>query len=38
MAVSSEILGVQEQNLNCANVHFGVSMHLNCAHQCAQLR
>ena len=32
MAVSNEISGVQEQNIECASVQFDLSVHFKCAH------
>ena len=33
MAVSNEISGVQEQNIECASVQFDLSVHFKCAHK-----
>ena len=33
MAVSNEISGVQEQNIECASVQFYLSVHFKCAHK-----
>ena len=37
MAVSNEILGVQEQNIECPNVQFYLSVHFKCAHKLLNL-
>ena len=37
MAVSNEISGVQEQNIECASVQFDLSVHFKCAHKILNL-
>ena len=37
MAVSNEISGVQEQNIECASVQFYLSVHFKCAHKILNL-
>ena len=37
MAVSNEILGVQEPNIECASVRFYLSVHFKCAHKILNL-
>ena len=37
MAVSNEISGVQEQNIECASVQFYLSAHFKCAHKLLNL-
>ena len=37
MAVSNEISGVQEQNIECASVQFHLSVHFKCAHKILNL-
>ena len=37
MAVSNEISGVHEQNIECASVQFHLSVHFKCAHKILNL-